>query len=93
MNKNEKSALDQKVRTTDIFLALARYCSLSSIDLTHVLKSSASQNTNIQTRAKTNKGSGSGIIDNVAFTEEEPPEKLRDILDKLKDDDYKQSID
>jgi hypothetical protein len=47
MNKNEKSALDQKVRTTDIFLALARYCSLSSIDLTHVLKSSASQNTNI----------------------------------------------
>ena len=77
MNESDKSSKEQKVRCAEIFTYLTRYCTVTNkVD---------TQKSNVSKMAGLF-GGGVGKKGSAALQEE--PEKLDDLLLKLKDDDY-----
>jgi hypothetical protein len=77
MNESDKSAKEQKVKVTEIFTYLTRYCTVTTTNKNSTQpKSAASKLPGLLLGKK-----GSGLP-------EEEPEKLDDLLVKLKDEDY-----
>lgn len=77
MNESDKGAKEQKVRCAEIFTYLTRYCTITNKVETQRTNASKMQGLFGATVGK----KGSAAI-------QEEPEKLDDLLLKLKDDDY-----